>query len=297
MSRNEQQLQKMKHATGFITALDQSGGSTPKALENYGIAKEAYSGDKEMFDLVHHMRTRMITSPVYNDQRILGAILFEDTMDRTIEGQPTAYYLWDVKNVIPFLKVDKGLAAENNDVQTMKPMPDLDALLTKAVSNDIFGTKMRSLIKDANREGIDTVVHQQFEIAQKIMAHGLVPMIEPEIDIHSPNKGDAEILLKKALLTKLDALQTEQSVMLKLTLPEVDNFYADCISHPNVLKVVALSGGYSQEEADAKLAKNSGVIASFSRALWEGLSVQQSDGKFDLTLDASIENIFKASST
>jgi len=297
MIRNKQQLQKMKTAPGFITALDQSGGSTPKALENYGISSDAWSNDKEMFDLVHQMRTRMITSPVYTGERILGAILFEDTMDRTIEGVPSSNYLWDVKNVVPFLKVDKGLAAEENGVQVMNPMPDLDTLLTKAVSNAVFGTKMRSLVKQANSAGINAVVAQQFEIAQQIMAKGLVPIIEPEIDIHCPEKAKAEGLLKGALLAKLDTLASDQFVMLKLTLPEADNFYADCIAHPNVLKVVALSGGYSRDVADAKLTKNNGVIASFSRALWEGLTVQQSDGEFDLTLDTSIESIFRASST
>ncbi len=297
MNKNKQQLEKLKSTSGFISALDQSGGSTPKALGNYGIDKEAYSSDIEMFDLVHEMRTRMITSPVYNAQRILGAILFEDTMDRSIEGKSSANYLWDIKKIIPFLKIDKGLATENNNVQIMKPMPGLDALLQKAVSHNIFGTKMRSFIKDANSAGINAVVHQQFEIAQKIMAHGLVPMIEPEIDIHSPNKAQAEVLLKKEILRKLDELESNQLVMLKLTLPEVDNFYTECIKHPNVVKVVALSGGYSRDKADAKLIKNNGVIASFSRALWEGLNVKQSDEVFNTTLDASIESIFKASST
>ena len=294
---DQEQFQKMKSTSGFITALDQSGGSTPKALENYGISSDAWPSDKEMFDLVHQMRTRMITSPVYTGDRILAAILFEDTMDRTIGGQPTSNYLWDVKKVVPFLKVDKGLAAEENGVQIMKPMPDLDALLTKTVSYDVFGTKMRSLIKEANSVGIDAIVHQQFEIAQEIIAKGLVPIIEPEIDIHCPQKAEAEGLLKAALLAKLDALAPDQWVMLKLTLPEADNFYADCIAHPNVLRVVALSGGYSQDVANAKLTKNSGVIASFSRALWEGLTVEQSDGAFDLMLDASIESIYKASLT
>lgn len=297
MNTDQQQLEKMKTALGFITALDQSGGSTPKALENYGISSDAWSNDKEMFDLVHQMRTRMISSPVYTGEKILGAILFEDTMDRTIEGVPSSNYLWDVKNVVPFLKVDKGLAAEENGVQVMNPMPDLDALLTKAVSNAVFGTKMRSLVKQANSAGINAVAAQQFQIAQQIMAKGLVPIIEPEIDIHCPEKAKAEGLLKGALLAKLDTLASDQFVMLKLTLPEADNFYADCIVHPNVLKVVALSGGYSRDMADAKLTKNSGVIASFSRALWEGLTVQQSDGEFDLTLDTSIESIFRASST
>jgi len=287
----------MQSAPGFITALDQSGGSTPKALENYGISSDAWSSEKEMFDLVHKMRTRMITSPAYNGDRILGAILFEDTMNRTIEGKPSANYLWDVKNVVPFLKVDKGLAQERDDVQMMNPIPDLDTLLDQALSNHIFGTKMRSFIKRANALGIRTLVAQQFEIARQIIAKGLVPIIEPEVDIHSPEKGEAESLLKAAILDELDRLQPDQLVMLKLTLPEEDNFYKACIAHENVLKVVALSGGYSRDEAIAKLVRNNGVIASFSRALWEGLNVKQSDGAFDLMLDASIEKIYRASMT
>ena len=297
MSRNEQQLQKMRTAAGFIAALDQSGGSTPKALGIYGIGEDAWSSDEEMFDIVHQMRTRMITTPAFNGQRILGAILFENTMDRTIEGQPTANYLWDVKNVVPFLKVDKGLAEEQDGVQVMKPMPDLDALLARAGSKDIFGTKMRSVIKQANADGVAAVVRQQFEIGRQIVAAGLVPIIEPEIDIHCPDKAEAEDLLKPALLDALNALAPDQLVMLKLTLPEVDNHYADCIAHPNVVRVVALSGGYSREEANTRLARNNGMVASFSRALSEGLSVQQSDDEFDAMMDASIESIFQASST
>ena len=297
MSRNEQQLQKMRTAAGFIAALDQSGGSTPKALGLYGIGEDAWSSDEEMFDIVHQMRTRMITTPAFNGQRILGAILFENTMDRTIEGQPTASYLWDVKNVVPFLKVDKGLAEEQDGAQVMKPMPDLDALLARARSKDIFGTKMRSVIKQANADGVAAVVRQQFEIGRQIVAAGLVPIIEPEIDIHCPDKAEAEDLLKPALLDALNALAPDQLVMLKLTLPEVDNHYADCIAHPNVVRVVALSGGYSREEANTRLARHNGMVASFSRALSEGLSAQQSDKEFDAMMDASIESIFQASST
>jgi len=297
MSRNEQQLQKMRTAAGFIAALDQSGGSTPKALGIYGIGEDAWSSDEEMFDIVHQMRTRMITTPAFNGQRILGAILFENTMDRTIEGQPTANYLWDVKNVVPFLKVDKGLAEEQDGVQIMKPMPDLDALLTRARAKDIFGTKMRSVIKQANADGVAAVVRQQFEIGRQIVAAGLVPIIEPEIDIHCPDKARAEDLLKPALLDALNALAPDQLVMLKLTLPEADNHYADCIAHPNIVRVVALSGGYSRAEANTRLARNKGMVASFSRALSEGLSAQQSDKEFDAMMDASIESIFQASST
>ena len=297
MSRNEQQLQKMRTAAGFIAALDQSGGSTPKALGIYGIGEDAWSSDEEMFDIVHQMRTRMITTPAFNGQRILGAILFENTMDRTIEGQPTANYLWDVKNVVPFLKVDKGLAEEQDGVQVMKPMPDLDALLARAGAKDIFGTKMRSVIKQANADGVAAVVRQQFEIGRQIVAADLVPIIEPEIDIHCPDKARAEDLLKPALLDALNALAPDQLVMLKLTLPEVDNHYADCIAHPNVVRVVALSGGYSREEANTRLARHNGMVASFSRALSEGLSAQQSDDEFDAMMDSSIESIFQASST
>ena len=297
MSINERQLEKMGTATGFIAALDQSGGSTPKALGIYGIGEDAWSSDEEMFELVHQMRSRIMTSPVFNGQRILGAILFENTMDRTIEGQPTASYLWDVKNVVPFLKVDKGLAEEQDGAQVMKPMPDLDALLARARSKDIFGTKMRSVIKQANADGVGAVVRQQFEVGRQIVAAGLVPIIEPEIDIHCPDKAEAENLLRAAILDALNALAPDQLVMLKLTLPEVDNLYADCLAHPNVVRVVALSGGYSREEANARLARNNGVIASFSRALSEGLNAQQSAEEFDAMLDAAIESIFQASST
>jgi len=297
VSNNEQQLEKMRTAAGFIAALDQSGGSTPKALGIYGIGEDAWSSDEEMFDIVHQMRTRIITSPGFNGQRILGAILFENTMDRTIEGQPTASYLWDVKNVVPFLKVDKGLADEQDGAQVMKPMPDLDALLVRARSKEVFGTKMRSVIKQANADGVSAVVRQQFEVGRQIVAAGLVPIIEPEIDIHCPDKAEAEDLLRTALLDELNALAPEQLVMLKLTLPEVDNLYADCIAHPNIVRVVALSGGYSREEANTRLARNNGMVASFSRALSEGLKAQQSEEEFDAMLDASIESIFQASST
>ncbi len=297
MSNNEQQLQKIRTAAGFVAALDQSGGSTPKALAAYGIGEDAWSSDEEMFDIVHQMRTRMIVSPAFNGRRILAAILFENTMDRTIEGESTPSYLWDVKNVVPFLKVDKGLAEEQDGAQVMKPMPDLDSLLARARSKGVFGTKMRSVIKQANADGVGAVVRQQFEVGRQIMAAGLVPIIEPEIDIHCPDKAEAENLLRTALLDALNALAPDQLVMLKLTLPEVDNLYADCLAHPNVVRVVALSGGYSREEANTRLARNNGVIASFSRALSEGLNAQQSDEEFDAMLDASIESIFQASST
>jgi len=297
VSINEQQLEKMRTAAGFIAALDQSGGSTPKALGVYGIGEDAWSSDEEMFSIVHQMRSRIITSPAFSGQRILGAILFENTMDRTIEGQATASYLWDVKNVVPFLKVDKGLADERDGVQVMKPMPELDALLAKAKSKNIFGTKMRSVIKQVSADGVDAVVRQQFEVARQIVAAGLVPIIEPEIDIHCPDKAEAEDLLRTALLDELNALAADQLVMLKLTLPEADNHYVDCIAHPNIVRVVALSGGYSREEANARLARNNGMVASFSRALSEGLNAQQSGEEFDAMLDASIESICQASST
>jgi fructose-bisphosphate aldolase class I len=294
---NEQQLAKMRSAAGFIAALDQSGGSTPKALGIYGIGEDAWSSDEEMFDIVHQMRSRIMTSPVFNGQRILGAILFENTMDRMIEGQATANYLWDVKNVVPILKVDKGLAEERDGAQLMKPMPDLDALLARAKSKDIFGTKMRSVIKQANADGVDAVVRQQFEVARQIIAAGLVPIIEPEVDIHCPDKAEAEDLLRTALVDELNALAPDQLVILKLTLPEVDNHYANCIAHSNVVRVVALSGGYSREEANTRLARNNGMVASFSRALSQGLNAQQSDDEFNTMLDASIESISQASST
>ena len=294
---NEQQLQKMKSHHGFIAALDQSGGSTPKALALYGIKEGAWSNEDEMFAIVHEMRTRMITTHAFNGERIIGAILFENTMDRDINGQPTANYLWNVKGVVPFLKVDNGLDAEKDGVQLMKPMPGLAALLEKAKSKRIFGTKMRSVIKQANAAGIKNIVNQQFELAAQIIAAGLMPIVEPEVDIHCPEKAKAEGLLKAAILEKLNELPKDQMVMLKLTLPEQNNFYADFVKHPKVLRVVALSGGYSRDEANNRLRRNHGVVASFSRALAEGLSAQQSAAEFNATLDKSIQSIFQASNT
>jgi fructose-bisphosphate aldolase, class I len=294
---NEQQLQKMKSHPGFIAALDQSGGSTPKALALYGIKEGTWSNEDEMFAIVHQMRTRMITSPAFNGERLIGAILFENTMDRDIEGEATADYLWNVKRVVPFLKVDKGLGAEKDGVQLMKPIPGLAELLKKAKSKRIFGTKMRSVIKDANTAGIREIVNQQFELAAQIIAAGLVPIVEPEVDIHCSEKAKAEGLLKAAILEKLDKLPAGDLVMLKLTLPEQDNFYADFVKHPKVVRVVALSGGYSREEANNRLRRNQGVVASFSRALAEGLSAQQSDAEFNAMLDKSIQSIFDASDT
>jgi len=294
---NEQQLQKIKSHPGFIAALDQSGGSTPKALALYGIKEGAWSNEDEMFAIVHEMRTRMITSPAFNGERIIGAILFENTMDRDIHGQPTANYLWNVKGVVPFLKVDKGLEAEKEGVQLMKPIPGLAALLEKAKSKRVFGTKMRSFIKQANTEGIKEIVNQQFELAAQIIDAGLLPIVEPEIDIHCPEKAKAEELLKAAILEKLNQLPQGQMVMLKLTLPEQNNFYGDFVKHPKVLRVVALSGGYSRDEANKRLRRNHGVIASFSRALAEGLSAQQTNAEFNAVLDKSIQSIFDASNT
>ena len=297
MSNYNQQLEKIKTQPGFIAALDQSGGSTPKALGLYGIGADAFSNDEEMFDLVHQMRSRIITSPSFNGDRILGAILFERTMDSEISGMPTATYLWQEKQVVPILKVDEGLADEENGIQLMKPMPGLEPLLKRAVDKGIFGTKMRSVIKKASAEGVDAVVAQQFDIGRQIIAHGLVPIIEPEVDINSADKAAIEDLLKAAILAQLDSLSSDQLVMLKLTLPETDGFYAELINHPNVLKVVALSGGYSREEANSRLSRNHDMVASFSRALAEGLTAQQSDDEFNQMLDASIESIFKASAT
>ena len=294
---NEQELEKMKSHPGFIAALDQSGGSTPKALGLYGIKEGAWSNEDEMFAIVHQMRTRMITSPAFNGERIIGAILFENTMDRDIHKQPTANYLWNVKGVVPFLKVDKGLEAEKDGVQLMKPIPELSALLEKAKSKRIFGTKMRSVIKQANAAGIKDIVNQQFELAGQITAAGLMPIVEPEVDIHCPEKAKAEELLKAAILEKLNQLPQGQQVMLKLTLPAQDNFYADFVKHPKVLRVVALSGGYSRDEANNRLRRNHGVVASFSRALAEGLSAQQSDAEFNATLNNSIQSFFQASNT
>ena len=294
---NAEQLQKVKTSPGFIAALDQSGGSTPKALRLYGVQENTWSSDEEMFAIVHQMRTRIITSPAFNGDRIIGAILFENTMDREIEGQPTADFLWNVKRVVPFLKVDQGLAAEKDGVQLMKPMPMLAALLDKARAKRIFGTKMRSFIKRADEAGNKNIVIQQFEIAQQIISANLVPIIEPEIDIHCPEKGKAEQLLKAAILEKVNELPDGQFIMLKLTLPEQNDFYAEFVKHPRVLRVVALSGGYSREEANNRLRKNHGVVASFSRALVEGLTAQQSDAEFNAMLDKSIQCIFDASNS
>ncbi|KKE98608.1 fructose bisphosphate aldolase [Mycolicibacterium obuense] len=293
---NTEQFSKVQRGAGFIAALDQSGGSTPKALKLYGIDEDAYSGDAQMFDLVHEMRTRIITSPSFDGDRILGAILFEDTMDRDVDGRPTADYLWNVKKVVPFLKVDKGLADEQDGAQVMKPIPGLDDLLSRARDKGVFGTKMRSVIK-APGAGLQAVVDQQFEIGKQILAAGLVPIIEPEVDIHSPQKAEAEDQLKAALLAALDALDEGQSVMLKLTLPTTDDLYRELVDHPKVVRVVALSGGYDRDQACDKLAANHGVIASFSRALTEGLTAQQSDEEFNATLDAAITAIAKASAT
>ena len=297
MNRIEQQTRKMGTQQGFIAALDQSGGSTPKALNLYGLKNDAWSNDEQMFALVHQMRTRIIVTPAFNGDRILAAILFENTMDRDIQGQSTADYLWNVKRVVPILKVDQGLADEAEGVQLMKPMPKLAALLEKAAGKRIFGTKMRSVIKLANAAGIEKVVAQQFEVGKQIVAAGLVPIIEPEVDIKCPEKAKAEALLKASILQHLGKLSGSQRVMLKLTLPEQDNLYADCIAHKNVLRVVALSGGYSREEANRRLAHQHGMIASFSRALVEGLSAQQSDAQFDEAMDSSIQAIFAASIT
>jgi len=294
---NLQHFEKVRSAKGFIAALDQSGGSTPKALSLYGIKPDSYSGDQHMFDLIHAMRSRIVTSPAFNGDRILGAILFEQTMDREIEGRGSADYLWSVKQVVPFLKVDKGLADEANGVQTMKPMPNLDALLARAKVKGVFGTKMRSVVKRADAQGVDDVVAQQFTVGRQILAAGLMPIIEPEVDIHAADKQGAEQLLKAAILEQLDALAPEQQVMLKLTIPSVDDFYADLVTHPKILRVVALSGGYSRQEANRLLARNPGVIASFSRALTEGLTAQQSDEAFNKALDESIGSIYEASIT
>jgi len=297
MSRVEEQLQRMKTDPGFIAALDQSGGSTPGALRAYGIAEGAWSTDEEMFAIVHQMRSRIITSPAFTGERILGAILFEGTMDRDIAGQPSADYLWNVKRVVPFLKVDKGLAAEQRGVQLMKPMPGLAALLERARAKRIFGTKMRSVIKHADDAGIKDIVTQQFDVARQIIAAGLVPIVEPEVDIHCPDKAGAEALLEAALLEALDGLPAGQLVMLKLTLPEKDDHYAACVRHPKVVRVVALSGGYTRDEGNERLRRNHGVVASFSRALVEGLSAQQSDAEYNARLDAAIQSIFEASIT
>jgi fructose-bisphosphate aldolase class I len=297
MSTFDRQLAKIKNDKGFIAALDQSGGSTPKALALYGVKETAWTDEKGMYDVVHAMRSRIVTSPAFSGKRLIGAILFENTMDRDIEGKPTPSYLWDVKGVVPFLKIDKGLADEHDGVQLMKPNPDLDALLKKAKGKNVFGTKMRSVIKQANAAGIDAVVKQQFEVGKQIIAAGLVPIIEPEVDIKTPNKDKAEGLLKAAIRRELNTLKPDQQVMLKLTIPDEDNLYGDLIRHKNVLRVVALSGGYSRDDANKRLARNNGMTASFSRALAEGLTAQQSDKEFNAALDASVESIYSASIT
>ena len=297
MSIAQDQLDKVRTQDGFIAALDQSGGSTPKALGLYGVGGDAYAGDDEMFDAVHAMRTRIVTSPAFNGDRILGAILFENTLDRDIGGMNSARYLWEEKNVAPFLKVDKGLAPVEDGVQVMNPMPNLAELLDKANSRNVFGTKMRSVIKSADASGIERVVGQQFEIGRQIVAAGLMPIIEPEVDIHAPDKREAEDLLRDRLLAHLNDLPAGESVMFKLTLPEEPGLYRECLDHPNLLRLVALSGGYSREEANRRLAENPGMVASFSRALTEGLNVQQSDDAFNAMLDGSIQTIFDASRT
>lgn len=292
---NEKQLQQMTSKKGFIAALDQSGGSTPKALRLYGIPEDKYSTDDEMFDLVHEMRTRIIKSPSFTGDKIIGAILFEKTIERKIDDKFTADYLWEEKGIVPFLKVDKGLQAEENGVQLMKDIPTLDELLKKGIEKHIFGTKMRSVIKSANEEGIKAIVAQQFDIAKKIISYGLVPIIEPEVDIHSADKEKCEEILKKEIFDNLNKLDKDQKVMLKLTIPTVEGFYSDVIAHENVLRVVALSGGYTRVDSNEKLAKNPGLIASFSRALTEGLNVDQTETEFDDLLAESIEGIYEAS--
>ena len=294
---DEQMLNKVRNDAGFIAALDQSGGITPKALRLYGIEEDAWSSEDEMFDLIHQMRTRIMTSPVFDGDRILGAILFEQTMEREVEGRGTAEYLWAEKKIVPFLKVDKGLADEVDGSQLMKPIPDLDELCERAIAKGVFGTKMRSVIKVANEAGVTANVAQQFEFGRQILGHGLVPIIEPEVDIHSPSKAEAEALMKARILAELESVPDGQQVMLKLTLPEEDGFYTELVEHPKILRVVALSGGYTREEANARLSRNPGVIASFSRAFTEGLTAQQSDEEFNATLDASIASIFEASKT
>lgn len=291
---NQEMFEKIRKGDGFIAALDQSGGSTPKALKAYGVGEDAYSNEAEMFDRIHEMRTRIITSPAF-DSRVIGAILFENTMDREVEGKGTAQYLWEEKRIVPFLKIDKGLAAEENGVQLMKPMPGLDVLLARGREKGVFGTKERSFIKRANPEGIKANVDQQFEVARQVLAAGLVPILEPEIDIKAPDKAEAEVILRDALLEGLNRLPDDQFVMLKITLPDEPDFYRPIVEHPRMLKVVALSGGYTREEANEKLAQNPGVIASFSRALTEGLHVDQSDEEFNRTLDEAIGSIYAAS--
>jgi fructose-bisphosphate aldolase class I len=292
---DQQQLEKVRDGKGFVAALDQSGGSTPKALRLYGVGEDQYADEAEMFDRIHEMRTRIIASPRFGGDRIVGAILFEMTMDRQIDGRDSGDYLWSVKHVVPFLKVDKGLAEEVDGVQLMKPIGGLDSLLERGVAKGMFGTKMRSVVKLADPRGIEAIVDQQFEVARTILAAGLVPILEPEVDIKSPQKGSAEELLKAAILARLDDLPAGQQVMLKLTLPDENGFYGDLVAHPRIIRVVALSGGYSRDEANDRLSHNPGVIASFSRALTEGLTAQQSDEEFHTVLDASIKSIYDAS--
>ena len=294
---NQHMLEKIKTQSGFLAALDQSGGSTPKALRLYGVNEDQYSNDEEMFAMVHAMRARIVTSPVFNGQRVLGAILFEHTLDNKVEGASTAEFLWKEKGVVPFLKVDKGLAEEVNGTQVMKPMPQLDELLAKANQHGVFGTKMRSVVKSANQQGIADVVAQQFEVGKQILNAGLVPIIEPEVDIHAADKAEAEAILKAEIRKQLELVDTNTPVMLKLTLPEEPNFYHEFVEHPAVLKVVALSGGYNRELANEKVSQNQGMIASFSRALTEGLSAQQSDEAFNTLLDSAIDSIYTASIT
>ena len=295
MSEFDAQFNRVRTGNGFVAALDQSGGSTPKALGLYGIESDAWSDDAGMFDLIHQMRTRIMTTPSFNGERVLGAILFEDTMNRQVEGKPTPEYLWNVKNIVPFLKVDQGLEDEVDGAQLMKPMPGLSQLLEQARGLNVFGTKMRSVIKQANAAAVEKVVAQQFEIGHQIIAAGLVPILEPEVDIHCPDKTGAEAMLLEQLMQGIEALGSDQHIMLKLTLPETDGFYQPCIDHPNVVRVVALSGGYSREEANARLSRNPGMIASFSRALAEGLSAKQDDNQFDQAIDSSVESIYQAS--
>jgi fructose-bisphosphate aldolase, class I len=292
---DQRQFDKVREGRGFIAALDQSGGSTPKALKLYGIGEDAYSNDEEMFAVIHEMRSRIITSSAFGGDRVVGAILFEGTMDRQIGGKDSAAYLWEDKQVVPFLKVDKGLADESDGVQIMKDMPGLDSVLERAVAKGIFGTKMRSVVKLADKAGVDAILDQQFEVGRQILGHGLIPILEPEIDINSPQKAEAEALLLDGALRRLDDLGDDEHVMFKLTLPDADGFYQDLVDHPKVVKVVALSGGYSRDEANDRLARNPGVIASFSRALTEGLTAQQSDEEFDAALDTAIASIYEAS--
>ena len=294
---NSEQLEQMSNAAGFIAALDQSGGSTPKALLAYGVTEDEYDGDEEMFGKVHEMRSRIMPTSAFTGDRVIGAILFENTMDRQVEGQDTGDYLWNTKQVVPFIKVDKGLADEENGAQVMKPIPGLDDLLARSVAKNMFGTKMRSVIKMANQAGVDAVVAQQFEVGKQIIAAGLVPIIEPEVDINSPEKAEAEEMLRASLLEHTNKLGPDEHIMLKVTLPEEDNFYAELQAHPQVVRVVALSGGYSRDEANARLTRNEGMIASFSRALSEGLSSKQSDEDFTATIDATIQSIRDASAT